>query len=462
MAMPERHVDRAVVLGGSLAGLLAANVLAEFYPEVLVVDRDQLAGVAGYRRGVPHGRHAHGLVARGHQILEETFPGLTADMEADGIRPGDFSANIRWHFNGMRLRPGKTGLLSVPCTRPVIERHVRERVEKIPAVRFLEGYDILGLEATADAGRVVGARVQRRDGGSAPEVLAADLVIDTTGRGSRTPTWLAELGYAPPAEDRVKVDLAYTTRHFRVPSDPFGDDIAIIAAATPSHPRGAFFYRLPGGGDRVELSLTGVLGDHPPSDPEGFMEFTRSLPVPEIYESVRDAEPLDDAVTFRFPASVRRRYERLTRFPEGFLVMGDAVCSFNPVYAQGMTVSALESVTLREHLGENRVPRPLEFFRKISGQIDSPWEFAATADLGYPGVEGHRTAKVRMINSYVGLVQRAAVHDAGLTNALIRVAGLMDEPTSLLHPATMLRVLRRSRRRPGPSATPAAPVAARD
>jgi 2-polyprenyl-6-methoxyphenol hydroxylase-like FAD-dependent oxidoreductase len=460
--MPEQLVHRAVVLGGSLAGLLAANVLSEVYPEVLVVDRDELAGVAVPRRGVPHGGHAHGLVARGQLILEEQFPGLLTDMEAAGVRPGDFGGDIRWYFNGMRLRSADTGLLSVPCTRPVLERHVRDRVEKVRGVRFLEQYDIVGLETTPDAGRVTGARVQRRDGSSGPEVLPADLVIDATGRGSRTPVWLEELGYSRPAEDRVKVDLAYTTRHYRVPRDPFGSDIAIVVAATPSHPRGAVYYRLPGEGGRVELSLTGVLGDHPPTDPEGFLGFVRSLPVPDIYESVREAEPIDDPVMFRFPASVRRRYEWLPRFPEGLLVIGDAVCSFNPVYAQGMAVAAIESRTLAAQLSKAPVPPPREYFQEISRQIDSPWEFAAIADLGYAGVEGPRTAKVRMINAYVARLQRAAVYDASLTNAFIRVAGLIDEPTALLRPGLVFRTLRQSGRRPSQVPASAPLLAVRD
>ncbi|MEU4397195.1 FAD-binding monooxygenase [Micromonospora orduensis] len=455
--MPEQLVPRAVVLGGSLAGLLAADVLAEIYPEVLVVDRDELAGVTGPRRGVPHGRHAHGLVARGQQILEKQFPGLLNDLEAAGIRPGDFSGDIRWYFNGMLLRQARTGLLSVPCTRPVIERIVRSRVQKVSHIRFLEQHDIVGLQTTADKGRVTGVRVQRHDGSAGVEVLPADLVIDTTGRGSRTPAWLEELGYSRPAEDKVKVDLAYTTRHFRVSSDPFGSDIAIIAAATPSHPRGALYYRQPGDDGLVELSLTGVLGDYPPVDHEGFLEFVRSVPVPEIYESVRAAEPVDDAVMFRFPASVRRRYEQLSRFPEGLLVMGDAVCSFNPVYAQGMAVAAIESQILAAQLRKTAVPRPQEFFQKIAREIDSPWDFAAIADLGYAGVEGPRTAKVRMINAYIARLQRAAVHDASLTNAFMRVAGLIDEPAALLRPGRVLRTFRRSGR---PAPTPL--VAARD
>lgn len=460
--MPEATVRRAVVLGGSLAGLLAANALTEVYPEVLVVDRDELAGVQGPRRGAAHGGHAHGLVARGQLILEEQFPGLLAELAAAGVRPGDFGGNVRWYFNGRQLRPAETGLLSVPATRPVLEHHVRNRVLATAGVRFIEQHDIIGLQTTPDGTRVTGARVQRSDGSAPEEVLSADLVVDASGRGSRTPVWLAELGYDRPAEDRVKVDLAYTTRHYRLRRDPFGDDICIVAAATPAHPRGAVYYRMPGAGNRVELSVTGVLGDHPPTDPEGFTRFVKSLPVPEIHESLIDAEPLDDPVMFRFPASVRRRYERLTRFPDALLVIGDAVCSFNPVYAQGMAVAAIQSRTLAEQLRGSPVPTPREYFAAISRQIDSPWEFAAIGDLGYTGVEGPRSVKVRMINAYIARLQRAAVHDASLTNAFIRVAGLVDEPAALLRPGRVLRTLRRSGRRSAQVSTSAPLAAAHD
>jgi 2-polyprenyl-6-methoxyphenol hydroxylase-like FAD-dependent oxidoreductase len=383
-------------------------------------------------------------------------------MRAAGVHPGDFGGNIRWYFNGQQLKKAETGLLSVPSGRPVLEYHVRNRVAKIPAVRFLEQHDIIGLEATPDKSRVTGVRVQRKDGSAPAEVFDADLVIDATGRGSRMPAWLAGLGYDQPAEDKVKVDLAYTTRHYRVPRDPFGEDICIVAAATPEYPRGAVYYRVPGEDNRVELSVTGVLGDHPPTDHEGFEEFVRSLPVPEIYESLIGAEPIDEPVRFRFPASVRRRYERLTRFPAGLLVIGDAVCSFNPVYAQGMAVAAIQSRTLAEQLRKSPVPEPREYFAAIAKVIDSPWEFVAIADLAYAGVEGRRSIKVRMINAYVARLQRAAAHDALLTDAFIRVAGLVDEPTALLRPGRVLRTLRRSGRGSRPVSAPTPLVAAHD
>lgn len=437
------HVGgRAVVLGGGMAGLLAARVLADAYSEVLVVDRDKLIGVSGPRRGVPHGRHAHALLARGQQILDELFPGLTAELGAAGVPAGDLACDLRWYFNGQRLQPGHTGLLSVSATRPVLESYVRQRVSALPNVGFAERCDILA-PATAPSGRVAGVLVRHADDGL-EERIAADLVIDATGRGSRTPAWLAELGYQRPDEDKVKIGLAYTTRHFRLRSDPYGTDLSINPVASPANPRGAFFPKLPG--DKSMLSLTGILGDHPPTDHEGFLAFAKSLPVPDIYEAIRDAEPLDDPVTFQFPASIRRRYERLTRFPEGLLVMGDGVCSFNPVYGQGMTVAAIEAITLRDHLDHGR-PKPRQFFRDISRAIDAPWDISASGDLSFPDVEGRRTLKVRLGNAYIARLHAAAAHDGRLTASFMRAAGLVDPPQALMRPSVVLRVLRQGKSR---------------
>ena len=437
--MHDQPGERVVVLGGGMAGLLAARVLSEQYADVVIVDRDELIGVTGYRNGVPHGRHAHGLVARGHQIFEELFPGFTHGISEDGVRPGDFNGAIQWYFSGQRLARSDSGLPCLPSGRPVLEQHVRQHVQAIRGVRFLERHDIVGLETTPDSKRVIGARIQRRELGSKPEVLLADLVLDITGRGSRMPAWLRELGYEAPPEDKIKVDLAYTTRHYRLKPDRFGSAIAINQAATPASPRGVFCYPLPDG-ETIELSLTGVLGDHPPTDHEGFLAYIKSLPLPFHYEYVKDAEPVDEPVRFRFPASVWRHYEQLTRFPDGLLVMGDAVCSFNPVYAQGMTVAGMAALTLRKHLQNPSGLNATAFFGEIAGQIAGPWQFSAIADLGYPGVEGERNDQINLVNQYIPKVLAAATQDPVVTDAFLRVAGLVADPMSLMSPPIAGRV----------------------
>ncbi|MEV4258799.1 FAD-dependent oxidoreductase [Spirillospora sp. NPDC049652] len=441
--------ERAVVLGGSMAGLLAARVLAEAYAEVLIVDRDRLTGVTTARRGVPQGRHVHGLLARGQQILDELFPGFTERAIEAGVPTGDLG-ELRWYFNGRRTRPASTGLICVSADRPVLESLVRASVAEWKNVAFAEETDILELLTEDGDARVTGVRVQGRADGSAPRDVPADLVVDATGRGSRTPAWLAEHGYSRPPEQRIKIDLTYTTRHYRLRDESIlNGDLSINPVSTPSHPRGAFFSRIDGG--RCIVSLTGVLGDAAPTDPDGFLAWAGSLAVPDVLDVIKDAEPLDDPVSFTYPASVRRHYEQLERFPDRLLVMGDAFCSFNPVYGQGMTVAALEALTLRAHL-ERGVPEPLPFLKDVAGVVEAPWQISAGGDLAFPQVEGVRPPEVEMMNAYMGLLQSAMTRDPAVTRAFMRVAGLVDPAPALMSPEMIYRVLK--------NGTPPAPAPA--
>lgn len=443
--MTQRHLGaRAVVLGGSMAGLLAARVLADAFTEVLVVDRDALTEAGAARDGLPQGRHAHVLLARGQQILEELFPGFADDTAAAGIPSADIGQQ-RWHVEGQRLAPASTGLRCVSASRPVLDSLVIARVRALPAVRFLERTAVLGVVADPDSGRVLGVRVSPAESG-ADDVIEADLVVDATGRNSRAPLWLAELGFQPPREDRRALDLACVTRQFRLPDKAIADDALMVSmAAAPGHPRGALCCRVEEG--RWVLTLTGILGQRPPAELEGFREWARSLPAPDIYQAVRDAHAIDDPVCLEFEASQWRRYELLDRLPERLLVLGDAVCSLNPVYGQGITVAAQQALALREHL-QHGIPQSLVFQKEVSGVIDGPWGSSGGGDLEFWGVEAERPEDVAAGAAFTARLRQAATRDPVLAGALLRVTGLVDPPRSLMTPDIVARAL-------GPAPRPA-------
>jgi 2-polyprenyl-6-methoxyphenol hydroxylase-like FAD-dependent oxidoreductase len=443
--------NRALVLGGSLAGLLAARVLADAYGEVTVVERDELPDATTPRRGIPQGRHVHGLLARGQLALEELLPGLTAELVAHGAPTLDMLGDSRLSFGGHRFRQAETGLVVLCVSRPFLEGHVRARVRALPNVTLFDRCDIVGLTATANHRRVTGARVLRRADNSAEEVLEADLVIDATGRGSRAPLWLEGLGYLHPQREQVRIDLGYATRTYHLPTEALGTDSAALQGPTPDHPRAGLLQVIEGG--RSILTLAGMLREWPPTDPDDFLAFARSLQFPDIYDAIRDAEPLDDPVPFRYPANVRYHYQRLTRLPTGLLVTGDAVCHTNPLYGQGMTMAALHALTLREHLATTSEPDPRRFFRDVARVVEVPWQLAVGADLAFPEVQGRRTARQRMLGRYVMRLQAAAAHDATVAEAFLRVISLMDRPEALLRPSVTMRLLKRTQHVLAPAST---------
>jgi 2-polyprenyl-6-methoxyphenol hydroxylase-like FAD-dependent oxidoreductase len=442
--MGQEAGTRAVVLGGSIAGLFAARVLADAYDEVHIVDRDKLVGVKGVRRFCPQSHQANGLLARGVQVMEELFPGLTQEMIDYGVPTGDLSGSCRWYARGNRLKQQHAGLQTLGVVRPLFEYFIRERVQQIPNVVFIEEHDILGLTTTADNSRVTGARVQER-GTDTTTVIDADLVVDATGRGSRTPVWLEQLGYEKPFEERKKIDLGYVTQHFRLRpgANGFINDVAINQIANADVPRGNVFFLVEDG--KVELTTYGILGDHPPTDYDGLMAWLKSLPAKDVYETLRYADPVDKAMPFKFPTTLRRHYHKLRRFPEGLLVTGDAVTTFNPVYAQGMSVAALCALVLRQHLHSGAAPVPQDYFRdQAQDAIDQAWEMTNQIDLSLPGVKGERTLKIRVGNWFLKRVQIAATRDSDITAAYFKVAGLIEKPESMMRPGFALKVLWKS------------------
>ena len=302
----------------------------------------------------------------------------------------------------------------------------------------------------ADRVRVIGVEVENRGTSTHNETISADLVVDATGRGSRAPQWLTELGYTAPAESEVKVDVGYATRLYRRdPNDPLAQSWLL---STPEAPKESRFGGLfPIEGDRWIVSIGGWAGDHTPTDEEGFLAFARSLPNPDIYRIISTSEPISEISPHRFPASLRRHYEQLERFPQGFLVLGDAISSFNPTYGQGMSSAILQAAALDKILAQKAIAPELlarTFFKAAAAVVDIPWQLSVGEDFRFPQTVGPKPAGVDLINRYVAAVHRATRFDPVVGRAFLKVMNLLAPPTSLMTPAMMWRVWQANRKNP--------------
>jgi 2-polyprenyl-6-methoxyphenol hydroxylase-like FAD-dependent oxidoreductase len=442
---------RAVVIGGSMAGLLAARVLADYFSEVTILERDSLPSLPEQRRGVPQGRHAHGIMASGREVLEALFPGISGELIGSGAVSADIVRDSRWFLEGACLRRFSSGLQGVLASRPLLEHTVRERVRRLPNVRLIQDCTVGEIVTTEDRKRVVGVKTPHG-------FFPADLVIDAAGRASRCPQWLKMIGFDAPAEDRIEIGLGYTTRWFRREPHHLDGDVAAIAPATPDRKRGGVM--LAQEGDQWIVTLTTHFQNPAPADLDGFIEFTRTLPARFIYEVIRDAEPVGEAATARFPASIWRRYDKLERFPDGYLVFGDSICSFNPRYGQGMSVAALQAVELQKTLAGGSLNLAFRFFAAAARVIEVAWRIAAGSDLQMPEAQGQRSLGSLVMSWYMTRLLKAAHHDSRVALTFYRVTNLVAPPKSLLRPAIALRVLlrgishKKAQNSQGPSASP--------
>ena len=449
--------ERAVVLGASIAGMLAARVLSDFFDEVTVVDRDVLGGLPETRRGVPQGRHLHGLLMRGAQALDELFPGLLDELVADGVPHFDGSDLSQLYFcmNGhLAVRSGSSQHIEVYTpSRPFLEFHVRRRLRTIRNIMLLDAHDFMDMTTTSRRDRVTGAQVAPHNGGDEFE-LRADLVVDATGRAARTPALLERLGYPRPVEDKVTVHLKYSSQLVRLAPDALRE-IGFIVSPVPGRAKGAALARCEH--DTWMLTVFGMAGNDPPDTFTEMCDFAAPFTPAHAMAALRSATPLVAPTQHRYPSSRWYRYDRARRLPDGLLVVGDAVCSFNPIYAQGMTVAALEALALRRCLSKGTADLPRRFFKASAKPIRQAWQQAVGGDLSLPEIEGSPPLPIRLMNPYVDRILTAAEYDISVFEQFIRVAWLVDSSARLLRPAMIARAIAAKRR--GPAVEPtAAPV----
>jgi 2-polyprenyl-6-methoxyphenol hydroxylase-like FAD-dependent oxidoreductase len=444
----QKNTNRhALVIGGSLAGLFAARVLADYFDTVTVIDRDIFPATPDHRKGVPQSYHAHGLLPTGRSIIEQFFPGIMDDLRADGATVAINRVPLAIVSpKGLLHLPKRAGE-TVSFSRPLLEWHVRNHVSQRPEVRFITHTEVTGLLATQDHARVTGVRLRERGQEVQPTTLSADLVVDASGRHSQVPQWLVELGYEAPPTETINSDLGYASRFYAKPEQfPAEWQGLIINRCPPHNKRAGLLLTVDHG--RWHVTLGGMGGQYPPTDEAGFLQWARALSDPSIYEAIRVARPLTPIRGYRTLQNHLRHFERMQRWPAGLIVIGDAVCAFNPIYGQGMTVSALDARTLNHCLQEQqRAPRAdfeRHFQQQLSRTVANAWLFATNQDLYWSRVKlsGARPrAGMRLFHRYLDLVLYSAVVDPEISYAYYKVLTLTDPLRALMQPRMAARVL---------------------
>jgi 2-polyprenyl-6-methoxyphenol hydroxylase-like FAD-dependent oxidoreductase len=437
---PTAAGEQAVVIGASMAGLCAARVLADRFSRVIVLDRDTITDGPSQRRLVPQGRHPHLLLTAGARLLDAWFPGLTAELYAAGAVEVDLCRDFLWHQAGGTQRRPPSGLVGPSMSRPLLESTVRARVSALPNVEVRCGVAVAGLTLDVHGEQVTSVKVDGQ-----PEV-AADLVVDATGRRARSVDWLAANGYTAPATTIVEVDTRYVSRVFRRHESPDRDWKAAAVIGAPDTKRLAM--ALPLEDDRWILSIAGLNGESPPVDHDQAVAYARQFDSPVIAELIAHGHAIGEPVTHRFPANQRRHVERLRRYPLGWVLLGDAVCSFDPIYGQGMTSAARQAAALGRALDRHSpVSRAFtkQYFRDAARIVNIPWSMAVGGDFAYPDTKGKKPFGTDILNRYVDRVIRAGQVDDAVAIRFNQVVALVRSPRSLLAPSFVLRVLARAR-----------------
>ncbi|MFL6128488.1 MAG: hypothetical protein ACJ73E_05425 [Mycobacteriales bacterium] len=445
------HGTRAVVLGGSLAGLFAATALARHVDRVVLVERDRLPDEPRWRRGVPQGRHAHNLMTGGHQAMSRLLPGIRDELVAAGAVPVRMPQDMLLLTAGGWMPRFTAPLEMLTCTRELIDAVVLRRVRRDRRIDVHERSEAVGLVRTADGSGVRGVRVRTREPGcssgwSEPGELAADLVVDATGRTSRAPEWLAELGCPEPEEQVVDARTAYATCIFEPPVGHRADWRCMLLQSTPQVPRQGILNIVEGG--RWMVSLAALGGVRPPTDHEGFLEYARTLRSPLLYQVLRDARPVTPVHRSGRTENRRRFFEKLRRWPDGYLVFGDAVCALNPSYGQGMSVAALTAAALDEALEATGTVRRVAagLRRVVARAVEPAWQVATSADLAYPWAPRDSDLRTRLAIRYLYRILAVCPGSESATRALLDMNQMVAPPTAVFRPRVVAAALRGPRR----------------
>jgi len=447
----------AVVIGGSLAGLLMGRVLANHFDRVTIVERDVYADQPVPRKGVPHSRFPHTLMLRGQRILEQLFPGLKADLVARGAIELDSMQDIAFHTSAGWAARSSSDLMLLAFSRDLLDWYIRRRLVAFPNVQFLTEVSVAGLLTDVERPKITGISVHRHKDSNADgcENLYADLIVDASGKASQTPHWLQVLGYEPPLETKVNAFVGYVARIYQPPQDLAVDwKMVFMPSAPPQQHRGGAIFPIEGDPStphqtRWIISLVGGDRDYPPTDEEGFLAFARSLPSPILADAIQYATPLTPIYAYYGNENRLRHYDQLSHSPAHLIVVGHAACLLNPTYGQAMTVAALEAVIVDHFFQRHSIDalnkRTHSLQKQLAKAHQEAWSIATNLDYRYKSAQARPINTIeQLVNWYWDQLMELGLDRAKIHHTFLEVLHLLKPSIALFQPSILSQVLSQS------------------
>jgi flavin-dependent dehydrogenase len=460
--MSQLPESKAIVIGGGIAGLVAARVLCNHFVHVVVVERDVYPDGIGPRNGTPQSNQVHVLLLKGKQILTDLFPGLEGRLLSNGAHKIDLIADAKYHLATGWALTFDSKMTTLACTRQLLEYAIREDLKtSFPSVEFIEKTHVTGLllDGMGNKSKIVkGIKIVHRGSEIETKNMYAELIVDTSGRNSETPKWLVEMGLDRPKETRINSYIGYSTRRYKIPASRCAHNSGyqhvsdwkamIIFTKPPTNPRMGVIY--PVEGNNWLVGLLGIGKTYPPVKEPEFMKYVQDLEVRDMYEAIKNAEPTSPIYGYRENGSRKYHYEAMEYWPENFIALGDSVSAFNPLYGQGITVAAIAATILDRSLYDlrktNRMKCKLGFSKRFQKRIANansfPWLLGTSEDFRWPLTEGNKpNLIVRFMQIYSYHVMLLTSESMIATRSFFEMIHVLKSPLVLFHPVIIIRIL---------------------
>ena len=430
-------LKKAVVVGGSITGLLAARVLSDHFEEVILIEKDSYVEDGKIRNGVPQANHVHILLVKGREILQDFFPELEKELVKKGANKIDFLNDSRYRLPSGWAPKFNSGLITFTCTRILLENTIRHQIQKISKIKIEKGKQITSF--VLEESNEISLKTKEN------EEIHGDLIVDCTGRNTKTPSWLEDIGFVKPKETKIDSFVGYATRRYIPPKNDRKWKMLAIFNNPTTNPRTGVIYPIED--DKWLVGLYGIGKNYPPVDEKGFLEFTKHLESKELYDALKDATPDSEIHGYQIEGSRKYHYEEMLRWPENFIVLGDAVSVFNPYYGQGITSAALGAKTLEDMLKNSKMGKGFtQKFQKILAKRGSlPWILGTSEDMRWPTTLGKRpNAITRLVQNHAQKVLLLAPKSTLATKSFLQMMHMVRSPAIIFHPVILLQLIANS------------------